>query len=251
MPRATPRLPRRRARNPCRDVKELVPSRPEKRPRYPRGPLRARRVPPRRAPPKRPPAPAKGTDIAAGTDDHLAVRVARGSSRTRRHASPCASSSGTAGAIAARRRDGSKARAARVSACPCTARDRRACASLASAQPAPGSKQDRGRTHGGALSHTAPAARTDSSSLAFRGVSGAGVSGVAASARAGSGSRSAVSTGTAAARAGAGSGSPGWSLSFCWRFPPELAYSHMSRSGHAAQLGVLFSQNTFPSVIMW
>ena len=36
-----------------------------------------------------------------------------------------------------------------------------------------------------------------------------------------------------------------------WCFPPELAYSHMSRNGHALQFGVRFSQNTLPSVIMW
>jgi hypothetical protein len=33
-------------------------------------------------------------------------------------------------------------------------------------------------------------------------------------------------------------------------FPPELAYSHISLSGHAEQFGVRFSQNTLPRVIM-
>ena len=97
------------------------------------------------------------------------------SSRTRRHASPRASSSGTAGAIAPRAAvTSSKARARRARPAHlsgCTARDRRACASLASAQPAPGS---RSRTAGAPTG--APAALPHGTGgedrLQFVGVSG-------------------------------------------------------------------------------
>mmetsp|Transcript_3827 Transcript_3827/g.12860 ORF Transcript_3827/g.12860 Transcript_3827/m.12860 type:complete len:254 (-) Transcript_3827:535-1296(-) len=139
----------------------------------------------------------------------------------------------------------------------CTSLDSFPCAALASFQPAPGSKSNTAGApqEGRPFScQRLPAASTDSRSEPEPEPGGVGVSGeegvVFSEVPFVPNVSTVVCTGVAAARAGigAGAGNPS-SPTRC--FPPELAYSHISRSGHAPQLGVLFSQNTFPSVIMW
>ena len=108
-----------------------------------RAPRRVRRAPPR------PPSGAVKRDSSpmTGTDDHgpPSASTRTTSSRTRRHASPCASRSGTAGLRArARRRDEARRRARCARARALVPRARRAtdarARAAASAQPAPGSR---------------------------------------------------------------------------------------------------------------